>query len=791
MDEARGNIATNIPLVQQALKNKDLSADDRRTYEEYIDEVEKLKDLDEAVKNAISALKTELKMTTTKDAAVRTEVSMPYLEKQKAIADGLMKASSFPFTVQYSEWEESYEIDIATKDNTIIIAEKEYMFTHPSVKILSFGMSVNDVTVKTNASNITISKKDFIDTYLPILLEKSTNDETHIWDRWVRVSTKGILSPKSISTPKQAVDKWMLNKLTWLKVELEKRMKEWLTPVELAEGLKYLSDHISDAPTKQIAINFFLNKFSESYTLYFEKDGKFNVVPKDTKNTALAATYQNALQSSLTAGHISIKNIQESMTMLTGQRWSDYARTIAESSQANPSGYAKYLADSYGLDIDKKPISQIQAHKSMTPTDKAWLLSYLNGQMSTLDIDRVTTEYKENLKSYNSLIDSPFFAVLNKATGGAKLTPEQTRKAAEAAARGSSESTGDGKTATWALGILGAIVGLGFKKWEWWSLWTSLKRIFMGGLAIGWVMLGCAAGREWKKELGMDLCEEAKKSMKDAFKEIKDGIKWDGTWGGDAEKPKDDGKKEKKDDERKTEITTTQEAAKKKVEGMDDLKKKIVEIKDTQANAPIEKYIDFARSLESQKLSVLVSPSNPEHSIFSAKDWFDPSITNIPSNLDAWLLKRVLRWYLVGVDIKFGDLKQNNATWDDYKSKYDIDKTLWEALRITYGTVNQQVQSNSAIDENSLKQFTFTWVNVDASKTQVSKNWSDFTGKYTINSIPNKTLDPSTQEIEIQYDSQGNLKTTNIKITAKAPIGNGRSEITYTLAKNWNTITFA
>lgn len=53
---------------------------------------------------------------------------------------------------------------------------------------------------------------------------------------------------------------------------------------------------------------------------------------------------------------------------------------------------------------------------------------------------------------------------------------------------------------------------------------------------------------------------------------------------------------------------------------MDDLKKKIVEIKDTQANAPIEKYIDFARSLESQKLSVLVSPSNPEHSIFSAKD---------------------------------------------------------------------------------------------------------------------------------------------------------------------------
>lgn len=37
-------------------------------------------------------------------------------------------------------------------------------------------------------------------------------------------------------------------------------------------------------------------------------------------------------------------------------------------------------------------------------------------------------------------------------------------------------------------------------------------------------MLGCAAGREWKKELGMDVCDEAKKAMKDAFKEMKDGI---------------------------------------------------------------------------------------------------------------------------------------------------------------------------------------------------------------------------------------------------------------------------
>ena len=34
-------------------------------------------------------------------------------------------------------------------------------------------------------------------------------------------------------------------------------------------------------------------------------------------------------------------------------------------------------------------------------------------------------------------------------------------------------------------------------------------------------MLGCAAAREWKKELDMDVCGEAKKALKDAWKDLK------------------------------------------------------------------------------------------------------------------------------------------------------------------------------------------------------------------------------------------------------------------------------
>jgi len=209
--------------------------------------------------------------------------------------------------------------------------------------------------------------------------------------------------------------------------------------VEFAEGLKYISDNVKDELTKQMAINYLLHMVARDYSIVFEKDGTLNVIPKDVKNTATAAQYQNALQSSLHATHVSRANIQESMTMLTGQKWSDYARTIADPKTASAQGYAKYLADTYGLDIEKKPVSQIQNHKAMTAEDKAWLLSYLNGQMLTLDIAKVTGEYQENLKNYQTLIDSPFFAVLNKATGDRSLTPEQARAAAEAAARGSNE----------------------------------------------------------------------------------------------------------------------------------------------------------------------------------------------------------------------------------------------------------------------------------------------------------------------------------------------------------------
>ncbi len=703
-----------------------------------------------------------------------TEILSPYPEKQKAFSDALISASSFPFKVKFNEGGKSYEVEVSTKLNQITIAGKEYIFSHPLATIQSFNIVWENIVVKHSSGEISMSKQDFIQKYLQIILTKSTEDKVSIWDKWVFVEMAGNYSPKEIETPKQTVDKWLLEKLTWLKTELEKRIKEWLSPIELVEWLKYVSDNVKDEPTKQVAINIFLNRLSESYILLFEKDGKINVVQKDPKNTATAATYQNAIQSSLSAGHISRSNLQESMTMLTGQKWSDYARTIADPKTANAQWYAKYLADSYGLDIEKKPISQIQTHKTMPATDKAWLLSYMNGQMNTLDIARVTSEYKENAKNLGEFINSDFYAVINKVTGGATLTPDQARQAAEAAARGW-ESGGDGKSATWALGILAAVVGLGFKKGEGWSLWTSLKRIFMGGLAVGWVMLGCAAGREWKKELGMDVCEEAKKTFKDTLKDMR--------WTPDT--PPAPAPAPTATPTVTPTLTTTQDAAKKKLEGMDELKSKITSLSNTPKNAPFDKYLEFTRSLEGQKLSIFVTPSEQKHSIFSQENSLDPSI-QVPSNMDIADLKRVIRAYLTGVDIPYSSLKVNNGTWEDYKSKFDTDKTLHEATKITYNTSQLATQQNqpTEYDETTIKNVKLQWAisTVEA----VAKQWEDFEVKYKITEAQGITIQPNPQTIAILYDKNGTPKTNKIALMTWP-----NTRRPFTVSKNGYTVTLS
>ena len=110
-------------------------------------------------------------------------------------------------------------------------------------------------------------------------------------------------------------------------------------------------------------------------------------------------------------------------------------------------------------------------------------------------------------------------------------------------------------------------------------------------------MLGCAAGREWKKELGVDVCEEAKKALKDGIKDLKNEVT-SAASGVAATTVAPTTGAQQQAVAAGPRLTDTQDAAKLKLERMDDLKAKISGLSGTPKNAPFEKYIEFAQSLE-------------------------------------------------------------------------------------------------------------------------------------------------------------------------------------------------
>lgn len=141
------------------------------------------------------------------------------------------------------------------------------------------------------------------------------------------------------------------------------------------------------------------------------------------------------------ASEISRANIEESIIMMSGSRWSDYARILAKPDQANPASYAAYLLDVYSSPQIPTPTGKaleayIVNHKTMKPEEKAFLLSQMAGQMTSVDLPRATEKYLEISKSAGNMIESGYFTSMASNLGMRSLTQAQALAVADAAARG-------------------------------------------------------------------------------------------------------------------------------------------------------------------------------------------------------------------------------------------------------------------------------------------------------------------------------------------------------------------
>lgn len=185
-----------------------------------------------------------------------------------------------------------------------------------------------------------------------------------------------------------------------------------------------------------------MNRMSRDFAMQLLKDGTINVTATNQARQSEVASFENALNSSLKATYITRAELETSLVMMTGVKWSEYAHTLAKPDQASTEGYAKFLAtDTYNIDLNNKAsaMSQIKSHATMKAQEKAFLLSYLDDQMKTMNTAEVTRNYLQSEKEYQELYSSTLFTAINKVTGGAAMTPAQAQAAAEAAARGSSE----------------------------------------------------------------------------------------------------------------------------------------------------------------------------------------------------------------------------------------------------------------------------------------------------------------------------------------------------------------
>jgi hypothetical protein len=296
-------------------------------------------------------------------------------------------------------------------------------------------------------------------------------------------------------------------------------------------------------------------------------------------------------------------------------------------------------------------------------------------------------------------------------------------------------------------------------KWQWFSFWEGLKRVFF---TVIWLMGVCWVAGEWKKELGWNLCQEVKNFITNQAKEtiswamegVIDEVKkttWN--WGDEQQDEKDSQKWT--DSLPKTEVQQkATDDVKNIINGNEALKKKYDNLpKKDKWNASLDDYLNFINTkLQDTKINTLINETGTN--IFSLNSQIDQAI-KLESNMDISVFKEVLRIYLFWKYFSFEELK-------NYKSLIN-DKFVWEE------TIKQTIEKRfpSSQGENvSEIQTTIMSYSVKYGQDTWKIDWVQITDNSIIASwkIWNWSF------IDLEFNKDKSLKTQ--KITLKKPFWN-------------------
>ncbi|MBP9779145.1 hypothetical protein KBD33_00810 [Candidatus Gracilibacteria bacterium] len=448
-------------------------------------------------------------------------------------------------------------------------------------------------------------------------------------------------------------------KFAKIKEELDSKLKSPATGADVLADCELVRE-LKDPVARMYAVNWIVGNIIRSgfqVTLTGDKVDIVAINTKDLVQTAKAAELERALSSSLSSKSIGQSDIAQAILIGSGEKWTKYVQSTANGIPVTTEGYTQHLLEIYKITgkENKDKLRQVQNNKAIPSEEKAYLISSLSGGMASINIAQTMQTYTQGVQVGTDLFMTDAYRAIARVTGGTiPATPVEARRQAEAIlANPASAREADGKPISWLLGGILAIFGLGYSKAGGFSFWTGLKRAFIGVIAV---VGGCAVGREWKKELGYDLCDEAMKMMKDTMGQGREALAGAIGAAGAALprqiKPGSSGPSDSADvpPERTpnkpstpaetSNLTQSQSLASKSVLENQDIKKSF----EGQTQGAQEYLNLIHKELSTVSMEKLVT--DDDKSIFSPSPVLDESIVSKIGKLSKIRLKKVLRVYL-------------------------------------------------------------------------------------------------------------------------------------------------
>ncbi len=546
------------------------------------------------------------------------------------------------------------------------------------------------------------------------------------------------------------------NIISRLLESLKENLNKEYTPEALIQNIEFIQT-LKDPISRTTGLQYIWTKFDNKYSLSLEDVKEGGITKKKIKVEKIdsnisqedIARFENVFNSALDIGKLTIQDIQQAI-IFSSWGLSHYFNSKFDWSPSSVDDYYKYILTSHWIDTNQElSIDEINENSNFSQKEKSFLVSYKKWNLSSVNFEQVKQNYQESMKIYDNPELKKTFEKLNQSL------PKEEQIVPSTLIEDPNSS--GGKPLSTMLWIWLWIFALWYKgKWQWFSFWEWLKRIFF---TVIWLMGVCWVAGEWKKELGWNLCSEVKnfvtQTAKDAIpwaiKSVVDEAKekvWDikPQASEEVESPAKTEVQQKASDETKN-IINGNEALKTKY---DNLPKK------DKWNASLDDYLNFINTkLQDIKINTLINETGTN--IFSLNSQIDQAI-QLESNMDISVFKEVLRIYLFWKYFSFEELKNYKSLIND---KFVWEETIKQTIEKRFSSISETKTENSETIKQTIMSYSIKY-----SQDTWKIDWVQITDNSIIASW--KIWNWSFAGLEFNKDKS--LKTQ--KITLKKPFWN-------------------